>query len=161
MFHDPKFWLAVSFTLFVILMIKYAWPLIIRMIDGKVSQISQNLKDSERLKKQAEKLLKDAQKYHEDSAKQSEQLIKDAKSESDNIVKECEKAVSDEIEKKLASADERIKTSEARVVREMKEKVIESAILAIEDNIEKVIGDKDLDDANKNSINQISSKLVN
>lgn len=161
LFHDPRFWLAISFLLFLILIIRYALPLILKMIDDKGKQISQTLQEAEDLRKQAEKLLNDAEKYHEDSIKYSQKLIEDANMESEKIINDSKITIANEINKKIAAAEERIKTSEERVVREIKTKIIKSAIGAIESNVDKIVDDKAMDLALKNSINQISSKLVN
>jgi F-type H+-transporting ATPase subunit b len=161
MLHDPKFWLAVSFSIFVLLMIKFVMPLIIKALDGKVKQIADDIKQAEKMKAEAQKLLKDAQRYYEDSVKQSDLLIKDAQDESKKIIKDYKTAVESEIDKKISSASERIKAQEDRVVREIKTKIVESAVEAIQDNFTKIADDKSLDEATKNSINQINSKLVN
>jgi F-type H+-transporting ATPase subunit b len=160
-FQDPKFWLAISFTIFTILMLKYVLPIILKSIDGKVSQITKNLADAEKMRKQAEKLLKSAQDYHKESVKYSDQLIKDSKVEADKITKDYKAEVKKDIEKKVAAADERIKAQEERVVREIKSKIVESAVNAIQSNVKDVANDKILNEVAKNSINQIGSKLIN
>ena len=85
MIHDPKFWLAISFIVFVILMIKYALPLILKGLDSKVIKITNLLIDAEDSKKKADQLLKDAEKYLEDSVKFGDQIVKDAAIESQKI----------------------------------------------------------------------------
>jgi F-type H+-transporting ATPase subunit b len=161
MLHDPKFWLAISFLIFISLIIKYVGPLIVKMIDNKSKQIADDLDRAAQIRHEAEILLKNAQKYYDDSVKQSEQLIKDASIESGQLIADCKIAIEDEINKKINVANERIKTEEDRVVRDIKSKIIESAIIAIENNIEKVVDDESLENVAKNSISQISSKLMN
>ena len=157
MIHDPKFWLAISFIVFVILMIKYALPLILKGLDSKVIKITNLLKDAEDSKKKADQLLKDAEKYLEDSVKFGDQIVKDAAIESQKITEDYRVSVEKEIAKKLSVSEERIKSSEERIVREIKSKIVESAINAIANNIDDVADEKALDQATKNSINQIKS----
>ena len=157
MIHDPKFWLAISFIVFVILMIKYALPLILKSLDSKVIKITNLLKDAEDSKKKADQLLKDAEKYLEDSVKFGDQIVKDAAIESQKITEDYIVSVKKEIAKKLSVSEERIKSSEERIVREIKSKIVESAINAIANNIDDVADEKALDQATKNSINQIKS----
>lgn len=161
LFHDPKFWLAISFLIFVGLIIKYVFPFILRMIDGKANQIKTSLEEAKAAKEKAEKLLQDAEKYYEDSVKYGEQIIKDATQESQNIISEYKTNLEAEINKKVEAANNRIKNSEERVVREIKSKIIQSAIGAIAQNVKEVTDEKSFDEATKNSINQISSKLIN
>ena len=161
LFHDPKFWLAISFTIFVIFIAKYVVPVILKIIDDKIAKIAGNLKEAEELKQKAEKFLSDAKKYHEDSIKMADQLIQDSHKESEKIILDCKKAVEVEIGKKLAAAEDRINSHEERIIREIKAKIVKSAVVAIEENIHKIADNKSLDEVAKNSISQISSKLIN
>jgi len=161
MFHDPKFWLAVSFTIFFVLIIKYVGPIILKLLDKNIDTITNRLKEAEEIRKKAQQLLKDAKKYHDESIKLSNQLVKDAKEESNKIIQDYKKAVKLEIDKKIESSKERINTAEERVVREIKEKIIQSAIGAIQNNVDKIADNKKLEESAKNSISQITSKLIN
>jgi len=161
MLHDPKFWLAVSFLVFISMMIKYVVPLIIKMIDAKSQKIAEDLREASKMRLEAEKLLKKSKEYYDYHIKKSDQLIKDAAIESEKLIENYKIAVEDEISKKIDVANERIKTEEGRVIRDIKSKIIESAIIAIENNLEQVADDDALDDVAKNSISQISSKLMN
>jgi len=161
MLHDPKFWLAVSFLIFLFLMIRYVVPFIIKMIDAKSQKIAEDLKQAAKMRLEAEKLLRKSKEYYDYHIKKSDQLIKDAALESEKLIENYKIAVEDEISKKIDVANERIKTEEGRVIRDIKSKIIESAIMAIENNLEQVADDEALDDVAKNSISQISSKLMN
>ena len=143
------------------MMIKYVVPLIIKMIDAKSQKIAEDLREASKMRLEAEKLLKKSKEYYDYHIKKSDQLIKDAAIESEKLIENYKIAVEDEISKKIDVANERIKTEEGRVIRDIKSKIIESAIIAIENNLEQVADDDALDDVAKNSISQISSKLMN
>ena len=66
MFEDPKFWLTVSFILFVILMIKPFKSMMIGGIDQKIEEIKSNINSSLKSFSEAEVKLKDAEKQTED-----------------------------------------------------------------------------------------------
>jgi F-type H+-transporting ATPase subunit b len=128
MFLEPKFWLAISFFTFVALMIKYALPLIIKMIDDKSKQIAKDIADARNAKEEAENLLAEAKKYSEESKKYCQKLIDDAQNEAAKILADSQKSLEDEINKKTDLAKERIKNEEEKTIREIKSNIIDAAI---------------------------------
>lgn len=161
LFHDPKFWLAISFCIFLVLFVKYALPLILKSLDDKSLQISKDLREAEEMRKKAQNLLEEAQKYYDESVKYSQQLIHDANLESDKIMKDTKANFENEVKKKLEAAEERIKVNEERIIREIKTRIVKSAIDSIQSNVDRIADEKAMNSALKNSISQISSKLVN
>ena len=83
---DPKFWLAISFFIFLGLMIKYALPAIIKMIDQGVKKVSNDIFQAIHAKEEAEKLLAEAEKYYQESLTLSKKLIADAEIEAANLI---------------------------------------------------------------------------
>lgn len=156
MFHDPAFWLAVSFLIFVGLIAKFALPFIIRSLDDKTKNIAKQISDAKEMREQAEKLLKDAKKYHEESLLFSQKLIEDAKIESANLLSETQRSLEEEIAKKTSIAKERIKSEEEKVIREIKSGIIEAAIKVIET---KAAGLANNSPFNKQAINNISKTI--
>ena len=66
MFEDPKFWLTVSFILFVILMIKPFKSMMIGGLDQKIEEIKSNINSSLKSFSEAEVKLKEAEKQTEE-----------------------------------------------------------------------------------------------
>ena len=64
MFEDPKFWLLVSFVLFVILMIKPFKSMLIGGLDQKIEEIKSNINSSLKSFSDAETKLKEAEKQN-------------------------------------------------------------------------------------------------
>ena len=62
LFSDPKFWLLISFIVFVILMIKPFKSMMIGGLDSKIEEIKQNIDKSLNSFTEAEEKLKDAEK---------------------------------------------------------------------------------------------------
>ena len=64
MFEDPKFWLLVSFILFVILMIKPFKGMLIGGLDQKIEEIKSSINSSLQSFSDAETKLNEAQKHN-------------------------------------------------------------------------------------------------
>ena len=87
MFEDPKFWLTVSFILFVILMIKPFKSMMIGGLDQKIEEIKSNINSSLKSFSEAEVKLKEAEKQTEDLDNKIQELLNSAKSQAETISK--------------------------------------------------------------------------
>jgi len=87
MFEDPKFWLLVSFILFVILMIKPFKSMLIGGLDQKIEEIKSKINSSLQSFSGAEAKLKEAQKQTEDLDNKIQELLTSAKSQAETISK--------------------------------------------------------------------------
>lgn len=87
MFEDPKFWLLVSFVLFVILMIKPFKSMLIGGLDQKIEEIKSNINSSLKSFSDAETKLKEAEKQTADLDNKIQELLNSAKSQAETISK--------------------------------------------------------------------------
>ena len=74
LFSDPKFWLLISFIVFVILMIKPFKSMMIGGLDSKIEEIKQNIDKSLNSFTEAEEKLKDAEKETLDLSNKVDEL---------------------------------------------------------------------------------------
>ena len=71
---DEKFWLAIAFVLFIIFIYKFLGYKISSMLNEKSQQIARDLLMASQAKEKAEKLLKEAQDYHQQSIEYAKKL---------------------------------------------------------------------------------------
>lgn len=159
MLHDPKFWLAISFCLFCFLFIKYVLPLLVRALDAKSKQIADELSEAKNLKNKAQKLLIEAERYHHESIAFSNKLIADSKNEVDKFMVASVKEISENLDRKMASIFERIKQEEERSIREVKSRIIASAIKIIENNLPNKVNKKSSEEAVEDAIIEVSNAV--
>lgn len=134
---NEKFWLAVAFFGFLLLIIKYAKPFVIKALDSKTKEIADNISSAQEMKKQAEKLLIEAEDCFEKAINSSKKLLADAEIESQKLISDSRKMAEDEVNKKTAAFLERIKTEEESVVREVKNKIINLTTKFLAESISK------------------------
>ena len=128
-FHfDEKFWLALAFFTFVLLLVKFAKNSIVKSLNDKSQQIAKEILDAKEMKEKAAKLLEKAQKFAHESELYAQKLIKDAEIEALRYSAEAKKAVEDEVAKKTAATLERIKMEETIAINQIREKIVTSAI---------------------------------
>ena len=120
MFEDPKFWLTVSFILFVILMIKPFKSMMIGGLDQKIEEIKSNINSSLKSFSEAEVKLKEAEKQTEDLDNKIQELLNSAKSQAETVSKNIVDKTSQTISSKEKSSLERIKQIEISAIQSIK-----------------------------------------
>ena len=120
MFEDPKFWLLISFLLFVILMIKPFKSMLIGGLDQKIEEIKSNINSSLQSFSDAETKLNEAQKQTEDLDNKIQELLTSAKSQAETISKSIIDKTAQNISSKEKSSLERIKQIEISAIQSIK-----------------------------------------
>ena len=120
MFEDPKFWLLVSFVLFVILMIKPFKSMLIGGLDQKIEEIKSNINSSLKSFSDAETKLKEAEKQTADLDNKIQELLNSAKSQAETISKNIVGKTAQAISSKEKNSLERIKQIEISAIQSIK-----------------------------------------
>ena len=118
--EDPKFWLSVSFVIFIILMAKPFRSMFIGGLDNKIEEIKKNINESLQSFTEAEKKVNEAQKQTADLDNKISQLLADAKNQaqslSQNIIDKARQSISSKEKNSL----ERIKQIEISAIQSIK-----------------------------------------
>jgi F-type H+-transporting ATPase subunit b len=120
MFEDPKFWLLISFILFVILMIKPFKSMLIGGLDQKIEEIKSNINSSLKSFSDAETKLKEAEKQTADLDNKIQELLNSAKSQAETISKNIVDKTAQAISSKEKNSLERIKQIEISAIQSIK-----------------------------------------
>lgn len=120
MFEDPKFWLLVSFILFVTLMIKPFKSMLIGGLDQKIEEIKSNINSSLKSFSDAETKLKEAEKQTADLDNKIQELLNSAKSQAETISKNIVDKTAQAISSKEKNSLERIKQIEISAIQSIK-----------------------------------------
>jgi F-type H+-transporting ATPase subunit b len=120
MFEDPKFWLLISFIVFVILMYKPFNTMLIGGLDTKIEEIKKNINESLQSFTEAELKLKEAEKKTADLDKKINELLNEAKIQSGSISKNIVEKTKQSIISKEKNSLERIKQIELSAIQTIK-----------------------------------------
>ena len=120
MFEDPKFWLLVSFVLFVMLMIKPFKSMLIGGLDQKIEESKSNINSSLKSFSDAETKLKEAEKQTADLDNKIQELLNSAKSQAETISKNIVDKTAQAISSKEKNSLERIKQIEISAIQSIK-----------------------------------------
>ena len=120
LFSDPKFWLLISFIVFVILMIKPFKSMMIGGLDSKIEEIKQNIDKSLESFTEAEEKLKDAEKRTLDLSNKVDEIISNARSQAESISKNIIDKTSQTVKSKEKNSIDRIKQIELSAIQSIK-----------------------------------------
>ena len=104
------FWLILIFSSLYIIMWKIFLPKITDSIENRKSRIINDLNETQKLKENTEKKLREYNKIIEDTKKEAKRIIEDNKKKLENDVKSKKQKFNEEIEKELMSVEKEIKS---------------------------------------------------
>ena len=133
---DASFWVAVSFIIFFGGLVYLKIPQKINEILNKlISDIKDEIDESEKLRTEAKKLLDNAQSKLDTAQSVSDEILQQAKKDSDKLIIELNDKFhkSSEIKKNLA--ENKISQMKEAAIKEIKDKSIKIAI----DSVKKII----------------------
>jgi F-type H+-transporting ATPase subunit b len=140
--HDPTFWTAIAFVIFVVALFKPVKKALIAGLDSRIEQIRAEVEEAQRLREEAQALLASYQRKQREAAQEAEEIVMQAKADAAIHRAEAEKALSDLLKRQEALAVEKIAQAEAAAVQEVREIAVDLAIAATEKILaEKVRGD--------------------
>ena len=103
------FWLILIFSILYIIIWKIFLPKISDSIENRKSRVIGDLNETQKLKENAEKKLREYNKIIEDTKKEAKKIIEDNKKKLENDIKSKKQKFNEEIEKELMSVEKEIK----------------------------------------------------
>jgi F-type H+-transporting ATPase subunit b len=80
-FAEPRNWVVIAFFLFFILFGKKLWGALAGMLDARAVTVKAELEEASRLRREAESMLRDAEKQRSDAMAEAKGLIEGARTE--------------------------------------------------------------------------------
>src|SRR5271168_319315 len=84
-FAEPRNWVVIAFFLFFILFGKKLWGALAGMLDARVASVKAELEEASRLRREAESMLRDAEKQRADALAEAKSLIEGARAEANRL----------------------------------------------------------------------------
>ena len=159
---DATFWVAVSFFLFVGILLYFKVPQkIFATLDESINKIKKDIEEAEKLKEEAKNILSDYEARLDKSKVEIDLMIKNAQKESDaNIIKTNDQ-FHKIFENRKKMAEEKIKQMKLQATKDIKNYSVEVAIIALEKIIKNSIDKKKLDKIYVSSVNEAKKILKN
>jgi F-type H+-transporting ATPase subunit b len=157
---DATFWVAVSFIIFFGALIYLKIPQKISdILDKMISDIKNEIEESEKLRNEAKTLLDNAQKKFDTAQSISNEIIEKAKKDSDKLIIEMNDKFhkSSEIKKNLA--ENKISQMKDAALKEIKDTSIKIAVDSVKKIITTSVDKSKLDAVFQKNLNETKEEL--
>lgn len=129
-YHDPKFWVAVAFAIFVLLAAKYIWPFISKGLDKRSDAIRDQLEQAARLRAEAEELLAQYKAQEQQMLKDAQDILAHATRDAEAIRSKAGEELTQALARRTTQAEEGIARAEAEAVGKLKAQMVDIATAA-------------------------------
>jgi F-type H+-transporting ATPase subunit b len=127
---DPKFWVAVSFVIFVLLVGRKAWAQLTAMLDARAEKVRAELSEAARLREEAEAMLKQAEADRAAAAEEAKEMLRRAHAEATRVGEAAAAEAEASAARRERMAMDRIAAAEAGAVAEVRQAAAEIATAA-------------------------------
>lgn len=126
-YHDPKYWVAISFVLFLGLFVKYLLPKLLDALDARSAAIRAQLEQAANLRKEAEALLVEYKARQDMMLKEAEALVKTTELEVENMKKRAQADLETMMTRRRAQAEANIARMETDARDEIRQMMLDIA----------------------------------
>jgi F-type H+-transporting ATPase subunit b len=129
-FHDPEFWIAVAFLLFVALVSRPIARAVNKILDERAAKIRHDLEEARRLRSEAEALLAEYKKKQQEASREAGEIMTHARNEADVFRKEAAANLTAALGRRERMALDKIAQAEAQAVAEVRSQAVDLAVAA-------------------------------
>jgi len=159
---DATFWVAISFALFIILILYKKVPkFVLNQIDIKIAELKNKIDEAENLKSSSEKILSDVQGKLKKSENDRSEILRKAQKISENEIAITSEKMQRSLENKETAAFNKIKQAKIDTINQIKKEATEIAIETVKKVIIENLDVKKQEEINllklKNSIKKLEN----
>ena len=131
--HEPEFWVAVSFFLFIGLVLYLGvHRKIATALDARAALIARELEEARRLRDEAEKVLADYRRKQSEAVAETKDIVDLAVKEAETLAAETRQSVKEHFDRRMKLAEDKIGRAEEDAIREVRSVAVDTAVAAAE-----------------------------
>ena len=162
MIIDATFWVAVSFIIFVGIIIYLKVPQKVdKSLNESIKKIKEDLDNAERLKDEAKNILSEYESRVSKSKEEIKNLINNSRNQAEKNILRTNEEFHKIMENRKKSAEDKIKQMKAQAIKDIKNSSVNIAISSVEKIIKNSIDKKKLDKIYISSIEETKKILKN
>lgn len=160
MMLEPEFWVAVSFVLFIgVIVYAGAHKKIIGALDDRSARIKAELDEARRLRDEAGKLLAEYQRKQREAEREAEAIVAEAKAEAERVAAEARVKMEEFVARRTKQAETKIGQAEAQALADVRAAAADAAIAAAETILRNSAKGQVADDLLARGIADVKAKL--
>ncbi len=122
------FWMVLSFSILLIILKKFAWKPILKMLQDREDDIAKSLEAADRAKAQMEKLNAENEEILKQARAEREAILREAKTLKDEIISKAQIEAKAEADKIIAAAKSEIASEKEAAMAELSSKVADLSV---------------------------------
>ena len=161
MFSDPKFWVAISFIIFIALIFNPIRKILGTSLDSKIKEIKDSIDEAENLKNETQTTLSEIKKRQNEVKTEIQEIHSNANLKIKNLESEANKKLSEQISKRELMAKSKIEQMARDANISIQKNISETSIKVAISLIEEKLDDNEKKNLINQSIKDLSSVLKN
>ena len=143
---DPGllFWMLLAFVIVFIILAKFGFPVITKMVEDRKNYIDESLKKAREANEKLANIQSESELIMRQAREKQAEILKEAMATRDNIIKEARDKADIESKKIIESAKEQIKVEKDLAIRD-----IRSQIINLSTQVSEKVLRRELDDNNE------------
>jgi F-type H+-transporting ATPase subunit b len=130
MLHDPTFWVAVAFVIFVAAVGRKIAGAMSGALDKRSEAIGKEIVEAEKLREEAQHLLAEYKRKQRDALNEAEEILNHAKVEAKRLAAQAEQDLEAALKRREQAAMEKISQAEAKALQEVRNQAVDVALRA-------------------------------
>lgn len=156
MLESTTFWVAIAFAAFVALSYRAGKKAITGWLDSKIIKIKQDLFDAERLRLEAEELLRSAQKRHASATAEAATIIADAQKQASTLAATAEAETQKQLARREQQVIDRIAQAERQALSDVQRQTVAAALSVVRDILAKELTPQQKEQLAQSAVNDIT-----
>lgn len=157
--HDTNLWVAISFVIFATIIFILGRKSVSASLDGKITEIKNEIENAERLRVEAQELLAQYQRKQRDAEKEAGEMLEHAKKQAKQLKKDAEKELVATMNRREDQLAERLKRIEENAISEIQSHAADLTVTASQEMIVKTLDDKLNASLNEKTITDIAKQI--
>ncbi len=157
---DATAWALVGLIIFMGIVLYLKVPaMVTKSLDDRAENIRNELDEARGLREEAQNLLAEYQAKRQAAEKEAEEIVAAAKREASLLSEEAARKTAEFVERRTASAEQKIAQAEAQAMADVRASAVDVAIAAAEKIVSDKVTGATASGLIKSSISEIKSKL--
>lgn len=146
------FWMTIIFIILLLILGKFAWKPIMKSLHDREKSIDEALMQAEKAREEMASLEADNKKMMQETRQEREKLMKQAEKMKEDIINEAKENASEEANKIIVSAREKIRGERQAAIEDLKDQLAQFSVEIAEKILRDELSD---DDKQKQLINNL------
>ena len=157
---DSTFWVAISFVIFILVLVYFKIPQTVNNLLSKmIGDISNEIDESEKLRSESRQMLEQAQKKLSTAKDESKKILEAAKEDADKLIIEMNDRFFKSSEVKKNNAQKKITQMKEMALKEIRDTSVKLAIESVKKAINTSVDKSKLDELFKKNLEDTKSEL--